>query len=112
MIPTLALPKSGYKGRSSVTSSQPAYELPIDGECNTILTDCQYWNGISHHADSWRGVNSNGGGQQRREHQSLFDYFQFHNKVFMFFIICLSAGQTFDTNFLYSNNQTGQQPFT
>ena len=50
--------------------------------------------------------------QQRREHQSLFDYFQFHNKVFMFFIICLSAGQTFDTNFLYSNNQTGQQPFT
>lgn len=32
MIPTLALPKSGYKGRSSVTSSQPAYELPLFSE--------------------------------------------------------------------------------
>ena len=29
IIPTLALPKSGSEGRSSITSSQPEYELPV-----------------------------------------------------------------------------------
>ena len=29
MFPTLALPKSGYIGRSWITSSQPAHQLPV-----------------------------------------------------------------------------------